>query len=366
MKLSVIVPTYNEVNNVEPMVAAVSKVLENIDFEIIYVDDDSPDGTAAKVKEIGASNDRVHCVHRIGRRGLSSAVIEGVLVSSAQYVAVIDGDMQHDESKLIKMVKILDQGEVDAVVGSRLSEDGDLGEFSAFRVAGTRFATWLARTVARATLSDPMSGFFMLRRSKFEETRPHLSGIGFKILLDIFASAPTPISFSEVGFTFRTRTEGESKMDAIVVWEYLMMLWDKRFGRFIPSRFASFSFVGGLGVFVHMGLLALFFKGIDAPFALSQALATFGAMTGNFYLNNVLTYRDKRLQGKALFKGLLSFYVVCGMGAIANVGVANAVFLNNVFYADSEPWAFAGIVGAVVGVLWNFVLSSRFTWGQKT
>jgi dolichol-phosphate mannosyltransferase len=357
VELTVVVPTFNERDNVAPLIELLEKALAGIEWEVVYVDDDSTDGTAAKVRELAQGNRRVRCLQRIGRRGLSTAVIEGMLASSAPYLAVIDADLQHDETLLPRMLEVIKAEGLDVVVGSRHVTGGGLGDWDKGRVAISGFATRLARLVVTAELSDPMSGFFMVTRPAFEQAVKRLSGQGFKILLDLFASTPTPYRFTELPFTFRQRLHGESKLDSLVVWEYLMLLLDKLIGRFVPVRFVLFAAVGATGVIVHLTTLRLALAGLGFP--VSQAIATVVAMTSNFALNNILTYRDKRLRGMKFLVGLLTFYAICSVGGVANVGVASAVFEQN--YA----WWVSGIAGAVVGVVWNYAVSSIFTWRRK-
>jgi dolichol-phosphate mannosyltransferase len=356
--LSIIVPSFNERENIAPLLDKLERALAGVEWEVIYVDDDSPDGTAAKVRQLAGANRRVRCLQRIGRRGLSTAVIEGMLSSSAPYLAVIDADMQHDETLLPRMLNALKAEPLDVVVGSRHVAGGSVGDWDTRRVAVSRVATRLARLVIPADLSDPMSGFFMLTRTAFEGAVRRLSGQGFKILLDLFASTPTPYRFKELPYIFGQRVHGESKLDSFAVWEYLLLLLDKLVLRgLLPVRFAVFAAVGGTGVLVHLASLraALFFLG----FPLSQAIATVIAMTSNFVLNNLLTYRDARLRGRRFVRGLISFYLVCAVGAVANVGVASAVFERH--YA----WWLSGLAGAVVGVVWNYAVSSVFTWRRR-
>ena len=357
IELTVVVPTFNEVDNVEPLIQLLGAALEGIEWEVICVDDDSPDGTAAKVRQIGQRNPRVRCIQRIGRRGLSTAAIEGMLASSAPYLAVIDGDLQHDEKLLPRMLKTLKSDGLDIVVGSRYVSGGAIGDWNKGRAAMSAIATRLARLVIPAPISDPMSGFFMLDRPAFERAMRRLSGHGFKILLDLFASTPTPYRFKELPYVFAERIHGESKLDSLVVWEYLMLLLNKLIGRWVPVRFVLFAVVGGSGVIVHLTTLRVAMASFTFPFA--QTIATVCAMTSNFLLNNMLTYRDQRLRGVKLAVGLLSFYAICSIGAFANVGVASAVF------EQHYSWWVAGLAGSVVGVVWNYAVSSVFTWHRR-
>jgi dolichol-phosphate mannosyltransferase len=201
-----------------------------------------------------------------------------------------------------------------------------------------------------------MSGYFVLRRSFFEETMRRLSGQGFKILLDLFASAPRPVRFAEVPFTFRPRHSGESKLDTLVMLEYVTLLSDKLLGPYFPTRFVMFVLVGLFGVIVHLAVLGLAHKIMLITFYSSQVIATFAAMTVNFNLNNFLTYRDRRLTGVQLIYGHLTFYLICSIGAIANFQIAEMLFELRV------PWIIAGFVGAMISSVWNYGVSSTITW----
>lgn len=357
-ELTVVVPTYNERDNIDALLGRLEAALAGIAWEVVYVDDDSPDGTAAAIRRIAGSDPRVRCLHRIGRRGLSSAVVEGMLASSAPYLAVIDADLQHDEKLLPRMLAAMKAEKLDVVVGSRHVAGGGAGTWNRRRVAISDVATRLARLVISKELSDPMSGFFMISRPAFDRTVRHLSGQGgFKVLLDLFASTPTPFRFKELPYTFADRQHGESKLDGFVVWEYLMLLIEKLAGGYLPGRFLSFAVIGGLGVFVHFATLMAAMQ--FAAFTTAQAIATVVAMTSNFVLNNLLTYRDRRLTGRRFFTGLLSFYAVCSLGAAANVGIASAAF------AQNYTWWVSGLAGVIVGVVWNYALSSFLTWGRR-
>ena len=218
-------------------------------------------------------------------------------------------------------------------------------------------ATRLARLVVTADLADPMSGYFMMTRPAFDGAVRRLSGQGFKILLDLFASTPTPFRFKELGFTFRPRAAGESKLDSLVVWEYVLLLIDKLIGRRVPARFMLFCLVGSIGVAVHLLALRLALEFLE--FSAAQSVATVVAMTSNFFANNLFTYRDRRLRGRRLFTGLMSFYLVCSVGAVANVGVATLAFERD------YGWWLAGLAGAALGAVWNYGVSSVLTWSRR-
>jgi dolichol-phosphate mannosyltransferase len=356
-ELSIIVPTLNERGNVEPLVAELSAVLGDLSWEVIFVDDDSPDDTAARVRELAARDRRVRCLQRVGRRGLSSGCIEGMLASSAPCLAVMDGDLQHDPHALVRMFDLLRSGDVEIVVGSRYAAGGGTGDWSARRLAVSRAATWLGRSVVPAGLSDPMSGFFMLRRSLLEDVLRNLSALGFKLLLDIFASARRPLRFAEVPYVFRERQVGQSKLDSQVAWEYVMLLADKLVGRYVPVRFLAFALIGGLGVGVHLAVLAVAYRLAGSEFVSAQAVATVTAMVFNYSLNNALTYRDRRRRGLAWLTGLGSFMVVCSVGALGNIGIAAYLF-----YRETG-WLLSAVAGILVGAVWNYAVTGLYTWG---
>ena len=361
LDLAVVIPTFNERRNVPVLVAKLDEALKGVAWEAIFVDDDSPDGTADAARELARVDRRVRVIQRIGRRGLSSACIEGMLATAAPLVAVIDGDLQHDETILPAMVKALrDDPTLDVVIGSRFVDGGGTGEWDKDRVAKSALATRLARHVLEADLSDPMSGFFMIRTEIVRKLAPRLAAIGFKILLDIMTGSPRPLHFRELPYTFRVRTEGESKLDHVVAMEYLIALYDRMFGNVIPVRFAMFSAIGAIGVGVHMAVLTFAMFVLNVHFLTSQIIAAVAAMTGNFFLNNALTYRDRRLKGlRQLVDGWISFCAVCAVGLVANVGVAG--FLHD--FRDSG-WAASAMVGVLIGAVWNYALSSKFVWGR--
>jgi dolichol-phosphate mannosyltransferase len=358
--LSVVIPCYNERPNVAPMIARLDKTLDGIAWEAIYVDDDSPDGTAGEVRRIAQTDPRVRCIRRIGRRGLASAVIEGALASSAAFVAVIDGDLQHDETRLPVMLRALQGGAYDLAVASRHVEGGDdTGLANRWRHALSDGGIRLAQMFLPIPLSDPMSGFFMLPRPLFEELARHLTGQGFKILLDLVLSAPAPLRVLEVPAQFRARLEGESKLDVLVLAQFAGLLLDKVLGGLVPLRFISFGVVGALGVLVNLLVLAALRETTVLSFEAELAVATVAAMAFNFELNNAVTYRDQRLRGPRLWRGLLLFMLVCGVGAVANIGIAQSL------YATHMRWTIAGGIGAVIGVVWNYAVSATLVWRTR-
>ncbi len=356
IQLTVVVPTYNERANVGPLVGLLDSALDGIAWEVLFVDDDSPDGTADAVRALSREDGRVRCLQRIGRRGLSSACIEGIMASSAPYVAVMDADLQHDETLLPGMLEQLRADAADVVVGSRYMGGGSTGDLASGRVWISRIASALGQLVLKARVSDPMSGFFMLQRGYFERVARDLSGKGFKILLDLLASGRREVRVAELPYHMRARQHGDSKLDTMVVWEYLVLIADKLFGRYVPVRFVLFVGVGMTGVVLHLLVLGLLHQLLDVGFLVAQASATLLAMTSNYFLNNVFTYHDQRLHGLALWRGLLTFYLACSIGAVINVEFADFLFQR------AFPWFVAGFLGAVAGAVWNYAVTATFTW----
>jgi dolichol-phosphate mannosyltransferase len=270
----------------------------------------------------------------------------------------MDADLQHDEAVLPQLFQAVASGDYDMAVGTRYTGDGSTGDWDASRERMSQFATKLAKLAMKTRVSDPMSGLFAIRREVLMDALPRLSNIGFKILLDLLASTSAPIRVKEVPYTFRNRVAGESKLDSRVLQEYVVLLLEKMFGHIVPVRFLMFAAVGTLGFGVHLLTLGAGLK-LSAGFMAAQAIAVGVAMTFNYWLNNNLTYRDMRLRGWRFFRGLASFYLVCLLGAIGNVGVGTLVY--NMHYR----WWLAGVAGAAVGVVWNYAASSVFTWRRK-
>jgi len=360
VELTIVVPTFNERDNVLEVVQRLDSCLRGYAWEVMFVDDDSPDGTADRIREMARQDRRIRCIQRIGRRGLSSACTEGMMASSAPYLAVMDADCQHDEMALPRMVELLKAGEADIVVGSRYVDGGGIGNWTASRAKMSRFATHLSRMVIKQDLSDPMSGFFAFRGDVLDPAVRNLSNLGFKILLDLLASSPRPLRLKEVPYEFRNRHAGESKLDSQAMWDYLMLLLDKLVGHIVPVRFIAFGLVGAVGVVLHFTVLTTLFRGMGLSFAFSQASATIAAMISNFALNNALTFRDMRLKGWQWARGLALFVLVCGIGALANVGIASYLFTRN------RMWVLAAFAGIVVGAVWNYAMSAMYTWGKRT
>ena len=358
-ELSIVVPTFNERENIPRLIATLKTALPDIAWELIVVDDNSPDGTSETTKRIAAADSRIRCIRRVGRRGLAGACLEGILASQAQYVAVMDGGLQHDERLLLPMLQQLRRDTVNMVVATRYADGGSAAALSSQRAWGSRLATRLAHHLLKLELSDPMSGFFMLRRELVEKIAPRLSTQGFKILLDIVVTAGDSLRISELPFTFRQRLYGESKLDAGVALEYLGLLLAKATDDRVSLRFTLFCLVGTIGIGVHFVTLSLGYDLLGIQFVWAQTLAMMVAIASNFVINNALTYRDRRLRGFTFFSGLLRFYLVSMAGLVSNIGVSDWLFVN------AQKWWVAGLAGAVIGVVWNYVVASHFVWRDR-
>ena len=354
-EISIIIPSYNERDNMAPLVDSIRTALSDVAWEMIVVDDDSPDGTFDEVARLARDEPRLRCLRSVGRRGLSTAVIEGALVANGAVVAVMDADFQHDERILLPMYEKLISTDADLVVASRYAQGGGVGGWDAGRARMSDWATRIAKLLVGGQTSDPMSGFFMVRREVFAREIYDLSQQGYKILLDLIASAQTRLRIEEVPYVFRSRQAGESKIDAMVLAQFLFLIIDKLSRGLVPPRFALFSLVGGVGVAVHLTVLNAL-KQAGFEFLPSQILATGVAMFSNFIMNNELTYRDRRLTGLSLYGGAILFCLVCSLGALANVGVAEIAIerLHN--------WSIAGLAGALVGAVFNFSAATSLVW----
>ena len=364
-ELCVVVPVLNERDNVGPLVERLRITLDGLAWEVVFVDDGSTDGTRDAVAAIGRNDSRVRLLCRNGRRGLASAFIEGVQCSLSPYVAAMDGDLQHEETLLPRMLALLRPGGVDIVVGSRYMPGGDLnigsgGAWSGRRASMSEFGTWLSRLVLRAEVTDPMSGFFMLPRAVFDRAAPRLSAVGFKILLDLLASLPEPPQVRELPYSFRARVAGTSKLDAGVLFDFVLLLLDKLIGAVVPVRFALFALIGMLGLVAHLIVLRVGLTWGGLGFSAAQTIATACAIAGNFALNNLFTFRDRMLKGARLLPGLLVFSAVCSLGAAANLNIAS-LMVN----AGHEAWWSAGVVGAAMSLVWNYAVGSTLTWPRQ-
>ena len=359
-EVTIVIPTYNEVENVPVVYQKLVDALERINWEVIFVDDDSPDGTSGIARKLALADSRVRVIQRVGRRGLASACIEGMLASASPYIAVMDGDLQHDETILPAMLNALKKDNADIVVASRSIEQGSFGSLPDNRIKISRLATWMTKLITKVPLSDPMSGFFMLRRTLVEDVFRRLYGQGFKILLDICANASGQLKIVEIPYSMRYRYKGESKLNTLVVLEFLAFLATKLVGRLMPVEMIKFFMVGLTGVAVHMTVLGIAYRLFEFEFFIAQVIATCVAIASNFVLNNRYTFRAQRLYGRAFWSGLASFYVVCAFGAVIALAVGEYL------YRIPITWWLAGFATTILAALWNYGVSSVVTWRSST
>ncbi|HUA18905.1 MAG TPA: glycosyltransferase [Bryobacteraceae bacterium] len=359
LDLAVVIPTYNERENIPQLLDRLSMALEGLVYEVLIVDDDSPDGTWEAARQIALREQRIRFIRRIGRRGLASACLEGMVSTAAPYIVVMDGDLQHDESILPRMLAQARDQHLDVVVASRHAEGASMGDFAPRRVWLSNLGLRLSHLVLHTPVSDPMSGFFLVERSFLEEVIYRTSGVGFKVLVDLLASARRPVRLAEVPYAFRVREHGDSKLDAAVSLEYLYLLLDKLIGQLVPLRFAMYTLVGALGVVLHLFTLGALYLNHWSSFPVAQVAATLLVMTFNFLVNNLVTYRDASLRGKRLITGLLTFYLACAIGAAVNLSVSEDLFQRGL------PWLLSGAAGLAISSVWNYGVTSVTTWRRR-
>ncbi|MBF0308657.1 MAG: glycosyltransferase [Magnetococcales bacterium] len=351
-ELTVVVPTFNERPNIRPLVTALEKALSGMAWEVIFVDDDSPDGTSAEVHALAREKANVRCLRRLRRRGLSSACLEGMLASSAPCIAILDGDLQHDETLLPAMVETLQRDKLDLVVGCQARERHD-------PLAHGPWTTRLLSALLKVPVCDPLSGFFVVTRDFLERAVPNLAIMGFRILLDLLTAVKGPVRLAEYPYTRRERHAGTSTLDPGGTLELLLLLLEKWFRHYVPLRFLMFVSMGSIGALLHLAVMGLLLLRLEMPFWISQSVAATLAMTLNFTLNNRFTFRDHRLRGWGFLRGLLIYYGACSIGTVISVLVGD--FL----YEQSVVWWLAGFLGAVVASVWNFTTTATFSWNSR-
>jgi dolichol-phosphate mannosyltransferase len=359
-KIAIIVPVLNEADNIEPFVEELSKSLTNYDWEVIFVDDKSDDGTPEAIGRLVAAKSNVRLLQRFGRHGHASACIEGMCSTCAPLLAVMDADLQHDPVLLPRMASLLESERYNLVIGSRYMQGGNIGKWSKRRIGYSRIATLASQFVLGGIeITDPMSGYFMMDRALFLASVENLCGKGFKILLDVLSTAGSRVRAVEIPYSFRTRQRGTSKLRVSVVLEFIVLLLDKTFGRLIPYRFLLFVIMGSAGAVFHLLILGLLLYRIGVGFAIAQGTASLVAMVVNFALNNIFTHRDRRLAGIGFLKGLSMFMLVCAIGAFANIQVANY------FFERGIVWWLSGLLGALIGAVWNYAVTSTLVWRRR-
>jgi dolichol-phosphate mannosyltransferase len=354
-ELTVVVPTLDERENLAPLLASLETALSGIDYEVLFVDDDSGDGTSDAARELAQHDRRVRILQRIRRRGLSSAVVEGMMASSAPYLAVMDSDLQHDEKILPAMLRKLRDEHLDLVVATRHREGGSMGEMPGHRRKLSEWGRRLSALICRTHLSDPMSGYFVVTREYVNEVAHRLSATGFKVLLDLVVSSRRPLRLGEVPYVFRPRVHGRSKLDILVGLEYLELLADKIVGDFVPPSYVVFGFAGTIGILPHVAAVRLLESLAGFSLKDAQFISSVIAIGINFLLNNQMTFRAARLRGGRFVVGMALFYAACSIGLFLNLRVLG-------YLAGIVPWYVAAAAGLAVGSVWNYWMSSMFVW----
>ena len=369
--VSIVLPTYNEKDNVSLIVDKINQALKGIKHEIIIVDDNSPDGTYDIAKEISKTNKTIHPYKRTNDRGLSSAVVKGFHLARGDYLFVMDADMQHDENILPQLIDGLKNGS-DVAIGSRKTKGGGIENWSLIRRFISWGATMLAKIVLPQGVSDPMSGYFGITQKYFQEIVDQINSRGFKILLEVLAVSKRK-NIVEVGYVFKPRIHGESKLSGKVMLDCLLALYEIKFGKALPLRFFKYLLVGLSGIIVHGSTLYF----LESANLLSQNLnvralfALEASIISNFLLNNYFTFRASKLESSGLFWGLLKFQFVCAIGIAIHLAImsfAGQTWSTHVEISDAllRKWKLIEyspyLSGLFVSTLWNYIVNANFTW----
>ncbi|CAK6691845.1 glycosyltransferase family 2 protein [Synechococcus sp. CBW1107] len=360
VRVSIVLPTYNERGNIEPLLAQLLSLRRQFDLEILVVDDDSADGTAELVRQLAHGEPAIRLIRRVGRAGLASAIKEGLLDATGDLAVVMDSDGQHEPGSVLRALETLQAGELDLVIGSRFHPGAEIRGLSGRRETGSTWANSVARfSLARAygPLSDFMSGFFALRLDRVLPLIRAVDVNGFKFLYELLAVSGGRLRAAEIPLTFQPRSYGSSKLDLAVFWDFLISILHSLSFRLLPRRAISFGLVGISGVAVQLLMTALLMAGDRLSFKQALPVAVVAAASSNYLINNALTFRFQRLRGLGLLRGLLKFLLVASLPVLANVGLASA------FYSFVSPDTFwAQLAGIVVVFVWNYAASSRFVW----
>lgn len=356
--LTIVSPCYNEIKNIDYLIEKLEAVdYKSIISRLIFVDDDSPDGTSEYVKNLPNRKFDILCLRRIGRQGLSSAVIEGILLADTKFVAVMDADGQHDPRDLIAMFEKMTSENIQFIVGSRFINSELVESHAGFRAHISNIGNRIANKILGRNLTDPLTGFFIFERRIFLESIKKIRPSGFKILLDLlYQLKDSDLNVTEYPITFKVRHEGESKLDSKVLIEFADQIVGFMTKGVLPEKLFSFVLVGSIGLFIHLTLLYFFLIFLEFEFIEAQVLATLMSMVSNFSLNNILTFRRNRLKGLRWLLGLFAFILVCSLGAFANVGLAGYLFTHG------REWWISGLIGILVGTVFNFSLSKFYIW----
>ncbi len=354
--ISIIVPTYNERDNIEELVSRISKALEGYEFEIIIVDDDSPDKTWEKAQEL-AQKYPLRVIRRTKEKGLSSAVIRGFKEAKGDIFVVMDADLQHPPEVIPKLIEAIESG-ADIAIGSRYVKGGKVENWYWWRKLISKGAIMIGRVALPKirNIKDPVSGFFAIRRDVVENIA--LNPVGFKILLEILIKGKYS-KVVEIPYTFGLRYAGESKLSQKQIFNYLrhlyrLMKWEGEIDRLI-----KFSIVGMSGIVVNQFFLWLFVEKVFGnrleSYMLSNILATELAILNNFTWNDLWTFKD--LKNKPLYKRLLSFHLAALTGAVVQWVIFGVLVYLGMHYL------IANLIGIGLSFVVRFLVNRHVTWG---
>ncbi len=354
--LSVILPTYNEAENLPILLDRLTDLLADLDYEIVVVDDNSPDGTWAIAEEWAGRSRRIRSIRRVTDRGLSSAVMAGMEVARGRVLAVMDSDLQHDEAALIDVVSPVLDGEADVSLGSREVDGGSYGEWGRWR----RFVSWggaqLAKRLLGVPVSDPMSGFFAVSRERYVAVSDQVNPRGFKILLEFLARGGRP-TVAEVGYGFRDRMHGETKLSSGVIGAYLVALIDLVVGRVVSATFTAYALVGLLGATVRFSTLLL---ATAAGLSWAALLAFQLSVLSNYVFNNAFTFAGQRRRGLRAVSGFVPFQLIALHGLLVQAGLATVLGADASELATTAIWI--QLVGIGLATTGNYHLNRAITW----
>ncbi len=362
--ISIIIPTFNEVKNISSLINGVVNYLNNIKYEIIVVDDDSPDGTASEVNKLMKKNQNIHLISRVGRSGLSSAIKEGLIFGKGEYLVVLDGDGQHEANCVLNLINKIKETNSDIVIASRFLDSSLIQGLSDQRSLGSKVANTAARISLSSNyhhLTDYLSGCFCIKRKNLELLIRKIEINGFKFLYELLALSKGKLIVREIPLIFRERNHGKSKLDLAIVWDFLISILHNISYRILPRRAISFGIVGISGVFVQLLITVLLTNLFLLDFKSALPFSVVCAATSNFMINNQLTFRSSRLRNLALLKGLLKFLLVASLPVIANVGIATAFYQ----YISSDT-LIAQLAGIAIVYAWNYLASSLFVWNNPS
>ena len=361
--ISIILPTYNEAENIEIAINKIYQVLGDRNFEIIVVDDNSPDKTWEIVEKLKTSKDKVKLIRRFEDKGLSTAIFAGMLEAEGSVILVMDSDLQHDEKIIPPLIESIKRDKFEVSIGSRDTEEGGYGDLSTKRKITSFIGRWFAHKFLKVNINDPMSGFFAISKSFFEEVKDHVNPSGFKILIEFIVRKRTP-RVKEIGYKFKRRLYGDIKLNPVIIIEFFLKLIDLRFGWLIPNRFVKFSIVGLSG-----SLINFFSFSIASILGLKVLPSVYlGAQIGIFWsysLNNFFTFSNLRYRGFSFFKGLILYQVVSVIGIVIQLSIVQSIITTWEFMAESlTTLYFSYLISVCFAALVNYYIHTNYTWNK--